>query len=264
LYALNKVIETYDLSQLLKLGYSYEVVVSGSLTSVGSVETIIESFVLYNESGIDVTSEFDITYENGKLDIFGRVIKIFLYKLQKYYDGDALSYADDDWELITELGANEELILDIMISLTNVGRLTLSDINMNIDDYIKYKYYKDGVDCSANVSIVVDIFDDMDISGEYVPIEVNKLDIEITTGSASKVYDGKPLRDGEVYISKGSLNFGDKLQAYTSGVITEIGEVDNTIETYKIINQNGEDVTDNYNIIIKKGTLTVTPPGVTL
>ena len=149
-----------------------------------------------------------------------------------------------------------------MISLTDVGRLTISEINMRLENYIKYKYYVDGVDQSANVNIVVDIFDDMNITGEYVPIEVSQLDIEITSGSASKVYDGKPLSDSDVYISKGSLNYGDKLVAYTSGTITEIGEVDNEIVSYKIINQYGEDVTENYNITVKLGTLTVTPSGV--
>jgi hypothetical protein len=83
--------------------------------------------------------------------------------------------------------------------------------------------------------------------------------ITLTTASQTKVYDGAMLINKNVSVSQGSLISGHKLEAAASGYITEPGFAENTLEPYNvsIVNSKGEDVTFNYNIMIKPGMLTV-------
>ena len=257
LYAANEISVPFELQELLDRGYSYQVVVSGEQTDIGVGQSYIESFILYDEYGNDVTDQFDITYETGSLEVAHHIVKILLYKLQKYYDGTPLTFADEDYEFITDLPDGMKINIDFNISLTDAGYFTMSDINSNLSEYITYTVYMNGAPVNDSVILVVDVYEGM--SEDYIPIRIDKLDLELTAGSASKNYDGEALENDKVYISKGSLADGDRLIAHAVGSITEQGQTLNTIfeNEVRIINKNGEDVTANYNITLVDGILTV-------
>jgi len=257
LYAANEISVPFELQELLDRGYSYQVVVSGEQTNIGIGQSYIESFILYDENGNDVTDQFDITYATGSLEVASYVVKILLYQLQKYYDGTPLTFTDEDYEFINGLPDGMKINIDLNISLTDAGYLTMSDINNNISEYITYTVYMNGVPVDDSVILVVDVYEGM--SEDYIPIRIDKLDLELTAGSASKNYDGEALENDRVYISKGSLADGDRLIAHAVGSITEKGQALNTIfeNEVSIINKNGEDVTANYNITLVDGILTV-------
>lgn len=247
------------LEALLAQGYSYDVKITGSQTRVGCGKSTVEWFAIYDPNGKNVTALFDVQIEDGVLEIFRsdlNVIKIYLYQLQKYYDGKALSFAEDDYEIIQmEEGLTLELSLNI--SMTNVGVLTLSDINANREKYVSYKVYKDGVDVTEDYSLLFDVFDFT--QEDYVPMRIDPRVIELTAATASKLYDGKPLKNSAVSITKGTLVSGHTLQASASGSITNVGTEENVIEedTVRITDAHGNDVTKNYQIICRNGTLTV-------
>jgi len=257
LYAANEISVPFELQELLDKGYRYEVTVIGEQTAVGTGESYIQSFILYDEYGNDVTDNFDITYETGSLVVADYTVRILLYKLQKYYDGTPLTFMDDDYELITELPEGMTIDIDIHISLTNAGQLTMSDINSNLSEYITYTVYMYGEPVADSVLLVLDVFEGM--SEDYVPIKIDRVDLELASGSMSKEYDGEELVYDKVYVSKGSLANGDVLDAHASGMITDRGQTSNIIyeKDVRIVNRYGEDVTDNYNITLVEGTLTV-------
>ncbi len=257
LYATNEISVPFELQELLDKGYSYNVVVVGEQTDVGTGKSHIASFILYDEYGNDVTDQFNIKYESGSLVVASYTVKILLYKLQKYYDGTPLVLTNEDYEIITELPDGMTLDIDINISLTDAGYLTMSDINNNISEYITYTIYMNGVPVNDSVMLVVDVYEGM--SEDYIPIRIDRLDIELTSGSTSKNFDDEALVYDKVYISKGSLADGDELIAHASGMIIDRGEMPNIIfeEDVRIVNRYGEDVTDNYNITLVYGTLTV-------
>lgn len=58
------------IADLLAQGYTYSAVVSGEQKSVGFGESKIESFVLYDPNGMDVTNQYDITYGKGRLQVY--------------------------------------------------------------------------------------------------------------------------------------------------------------------------------------------------
>ena len=90
-------------------------------------------------------------------------------------------------------------------------------------------------------------------------ITINKLPLEITTESASKVFDGTALTNSGYSLTDGNLLTGESLDSVTfSGTQTNVGSSDNTIKSVKILNSIGKDCSDNYDISYKLGTLTVT------
>ena len=93
----------------------------------------------------------------------------------------------------------------------------------------------------------------------YSTIKITPRPITITTGSATKTYDGTPLTNSEIEITKGSLVNESDLEYRTNGTITNAGTAENSIVTIGTI-----EMQTNYDITVEEGTLTVTPRPVTL
>jgi hypothetical protein len=89
----------------------------------------------------------------------------------------------------------------------------------------------------------------------YVPgiLTIHPRQAVVTTGSADKVYDGTPLKDGTVSVS-GVLP-QDAYQISVTGTITDVGEADNW---YSIVWADSGDA-DNYVLNGILGTLRVDP-----
>jgi hypothetical protein len=85
-----------------------------------------------------------------------------------------------------------------------------------------------------------------------------RLTLEITAASDSKVYDGTPLTNDGYSITDGTLADGHTLVSVTvTGSQTDVGSSDN-VPSNAVIMDNGTDVTANYDITYVNGTLTVT------
>ncbi len=255
MYAENVLEESGLLAELLAEGYYYKVTVSGYRRDAGRTVTQIIDFTLYDQHNEDVTDEFDVRYNTGILEIKGKIIKVFLYQLQKYYDGTPLSFGDNDYSIIS-IPDGCTLQLDLNISLTDEGYLSLTDINTNIEKYASYKVYKGGVNVTGEYEIVFDVYPNTD--RYYVPITVSRRPIEITASSAEKFYDGKPLTNEGYEITRGTLAPGHKIIALTEGTIVDVGKTDNVIRFVQIIDiATGRDVSSNYDIKKISGKLSV-------
>jgi len=82
--------------------------------------------------------------------------------------------------------------------------------------------------------------------------------ITITAGSATKDYDGDPIRNGTYRISGGSLAPGQRLSnVNVTGAQTEVGSSRNVPSGAVIVNAAGTRVTANYRVTYGAGLLTV-------
>ncbi|WP_035358536.1 transglutaminase-like domain-containing protein, partial [Acholeplasma equifetale] len=81
--------------------------------------------------------------------------------------------------------------------------------------------------------------------------------ITIQTSNDSKVYDGTPLENKNYYVS-GDIKTGHEVIVNVTGTITQVGEKRNTFE-YFIVDENGNDVASEYQIVKIPGTLVVVP-----
>ena len=84
-------------------------------------------------------------------------------------------------------------------------------------------------------------------------IEITPKPITLTSGSASKTYDGSTLTNSEVTITSGSLVNASDVTYAATGTITDVGSTDNTVD----VKYASELMKANYDVTVQTGTLTV-------
>ncbi len=89
---------------------------------------------------------------------------------------------------------------------------------------------------------------------------INKRNITVTAGSASKTYDATPLINNSATVTLGNIVDGQTWTVKVNGSQTAIGTSQN-IASGVVIKEEERDVTDNYNISYVSGNLTVTSAG---
>ncbi len=255
LFAENRLAVDSALKALLDQGYKYDVVITGSRTEVGCGISTIESFTLYDPDGRDVTDEFKIKYNKGVIEILPnetKIIYVTLYQLGKYYDGKPLRFEEGDYFVMSSL-SSLKISVELNISLTDVGCLTLSELNQSWRDYAVLNV--NGAEPGTEYRIVFRA-----PTGEedtYIPIAISARPLTLTAASAEKDYDGKPLEADKYYVSKGSVAPGHSITVDIEGSITSVGTAENYITFVVIKDENGRDVTENYLIETVSGILTV-------
>ena len=105
--------------------------------------------------------------------------------------------------------------------------------------------------------------DGKDVTGQYKftyktgALVVNKLDVTLTSGSASKTYDGKPLTKEEVTVSGDGFVKGEGASYSEFASIIDKGSIDNTFKY--TFNENTKP--ENYDVTVIYGKLTIAPVG---
>lgn len=227
-------------------GHTITLDVTGYGVNAGEYENTFENVVIMSATR-DVTGNYEITPEYGTLEIIPMKLKFNTGSASKVYDGTPLTC--DEYELVSgELGEGHILVATPNGSQTLVGK---SENTVGI--YVYYvDEYGNEVDVSVNYKAI------LNIAGE---LEVTKRTIHITTGSATKPYDGMPLTcddwTSDDWDNRPSILYDHTLDVNTTGSITKIGIVNNTCE-YSVYNGNGDDVTDCFEVIVTEGTLEVT------
>ncbi len=254
LYAKNEIDEAYGwLYLLLDEGYTYSVQVVGSRTDVGKAESQIISFTIFDSDGIERTPEdleIELVLETGLIRVVEDYVEIVICDISTTYNGKPINledfyYVENEEDLI-ELGYWVNAYLDREIINCTDG-LSLSELQRMENLVRVYDLY--GNDVTNSFEII--------ITGEALTVERRSL--TLTSGSATKNYDGKPLTCGDYDIV--GLVKGHTATVEVVGTITAHGETKNTIlkNTLKVVDQNGNDVTENYRIgNVIEGTLTIT------
>ena len=248
----------YDpvLSELAANGYFWSLRVGGSVGMVGRGKSIPTSFTLYDPVGIDVTDQFNIIFESGTLEVFDSdtyVVKIGLARLHKQYDGTPLAFGPSDCSITDPAGVS----LNLNISMTDVGYLTLSELNENAHKYVTVSRGLDDYDKKIVVTFT-QLSSAVWSTAMAEPIlKIEQRAITVTASSASKLFDGTPLTSNVTYITKGDLCDGHTMKVTLEGSVNRPGSEENKIMRVVIKNKLGEDVTANYKITTVSGTLTI-------
>lgn len=214
--------------------------VSGTQTDVGTSENTI-SVVILNGNGEDVTSNYEIVYDPGKLTVIPKEITITAGSAQKVYDGASLKCTD--FTVSPDCVDKSRITLDVSGAQTEVGSSENVASNAVIKD-------ENGKDITANYDIT------------YLPgtlrVESGELKPELTfeSFSSEKSYDGEPLENSNWKLAEGALKPGHKAEVAVNGSITDAGMIDNTFSVV-IKDEAGNDVTDEYFIETEFGKLTV-------
>jgi hypothetical protein len=258
------------LDELLQQGYTYDLKVEGSQVRIGKGVSSVELFILYDPDGRNVTSLYNVIYEEGVLEVKGATIKIYVFQQSWEYTSKNFSYNNDEYLEISVPKGLKLVISKIKISLTDAGVITSSMVNSNIEHYFEYAVYdlETGEDVTEEYGLAVVNYGTED---DYDVLTVRPRQFEITTASASKRYDGIALKYNSFYVSKGYLATGHKISIRIVGEQTEPGKSNNNFITggndsymfgngnWFVYDANGNDVTHNYMMVnYVLGTLEVT------
>ena len=88
-------------------------------------------------------------------------------------------------------------------------------------------------------------------------LTVTRKSITITANSSQKSYDGTALEDPG-YLMTGTLCQGHRIEVVVKGSQTAVGRSSNVVESVRIFDESGKDVTNNYEIKSNAGLLRVT------
>ena len=224
----------------LKEGHKLSVSVTGSQTNVGMSENYLTAVVL-NANGDDVTEEYTIEYRPGALQVKARELTIVAGSDMKLYDGKPLTCDAYMLQSSVALLPTDQLSVTVKGSITEIGKTD------NIITSAKVISKATGEDVSRNYSI-------HSKNGKLIVYDENTL--VIRSADASKEYDGTPLTKHEYMITNGKLREGHSLEVTFKNSQTLPGWCENKFE-YRILDANGNDVTDTYDHIPENGLLTV-------
>lgn len=206
----------------------------------------LDGFVVLHGDGTDALDCYRIPIVKRK--IIDTRVKLTVCAGSKTvkYDGDPFAFLHcDEWSIVQgalKEGHTAEFHCDYtsyggLGSLTAVNRITSGKITDRNGDDVTDQYritYLDGT------------------------LRMEQRDIVLTSGSATKEYDGKPLTNPEFKVTGDELVDGETLTAKCTGYIVNVGATPNYISLDGIVSSEYGDVSAFYNIIVKTGTLRVT------
>ena len=158
---------------------------------------------------------------------------------------DSTTLTNHEWKITRgELKAGHKISVQFTGKQTNIGESPNSAQVMITDE------------------LGADVTDDYHITYDFGILKVNPRSIVITSQGASKLYDGFALQNPNYTISSDPYGLVEGHTAIVNvvGSITDIGETPNTIESVFIYDELGADVTSNYNLFVREGTLKITSP----
>ncbi len=229
-------------------GQEITVTMSAAITDAGEVENAAQVSIFSGET--EVTDNYAITYNTGVLKVNPIELHFITPTLSKTYDGEPLFSEPDDFEWVSGklLTGHKVTVMKVVGRITNVGE---------IENAVEIKIAAaNGTDITKNYKAVLD-------SGT---LTVRGFGITISTSSSEKVYDGTPLVNGEWTLYKDTpLVEGHEIkQVIMPASQTNAGTAQNEITQIVIVDEKGENVTENYEINYSIGTLVVLPRQLTI
>ncbi|MBR0217970.1 MAG: FecR domain-containing protein [Clostridia bacterium] len=241
-------------------GYTAEVTMTGSLTDAGSTDAEVTSFTI-RKGGKDVTALYPYATASGVLTVTPKAVTITTGSASKPYDGTPLTKDElyVNGTLLTKEGTGYKY------SLIGTDYITASVTGAVTDATAE------PVDNTCEWAMGSGNADNYEVTVTPGTLTVSKYPVKITTGSATKEFDGQALSSDVVKVNdvslspgetgyKCSLAGGDVLTIYPMEQIGATAQAVNNACTYALDTAN----TGNYEITEDFGTLHVTQRIVTL
>jgi hypothetical protein len=232
--------------------------VSGEVMNVSDTETgnnkIVSYKVMHGEE--DVTAMYTITPVDGTLTVKPVEITITANSHEFTYDGTAHSDAGYELTWTDNEGGNHSqsygiLYGDDVVTVTVTGSITVPS-ESPVANVVAYELTSGD---PKNYTFVP-------VNGELTMVKATDKAITITANSNSFKYDGSEHTDSGVTVTVGELFPGDTLVATATGSVTNVADTaegNNPVaDGYKILHGD-VDVTENYQITVEAGTLTINP-----
>ena len=221
--------------------------ISGSITNVGTADNIPSGAVIVDASRNNVTEYYSIEYINGVLEITPRDVVVITGSAEKIYDGTPLT--KHEYIISTDEGYGIADGQKEDVTVTGTG------INVGV--------YDNTFDIIIRDSNNEDVTSNYNVIPKLGKLTIHKRQIKYKTEGGEKVYDGGALTNGEYSLVNGTIADGQTPQVTATGTQTLAGSSENTLDVI-ILDGNGDDVTENYDITYELGKLIVTKRKITI
>lgn len=234
-------------------GVSLEVTYGGDRIDAGEGVTSIASYKL-TQNGADVTANFNVTANTGKITVSQRPITVTADSATKEYDTKPLTKDTASVEPGALVSGHELAAVEVVGSQTEVGesKNTIKENSVKITD-------ARGNDVTKNYAITL-----ADGTLEVTGSAITQVTVTV---SATKVYDGTALTITEKDLTvTPALPSGYTISATLSpNSRTDAGKDDVTITNVAIKDASGNDVTNSqFSVKVEKGSLEVTARPLTI
>lgn len=213
------------------------------ITDPGTI-AIRPLYSIVNEKGVDVTDQYDVTENLGELTVLPLKISLVTESAGKTYDGKPLE--NNRWTVLSDsLLKGHTMKVECYSRPTEVGTYD-NEAKVVVTD-------EAGADVSRfyEVNIVCGV------------LQIDPIQLQITTGGIAKEYDGKPLTCEEWKLTAGTLLKGDRLVMLEAPTLDGVGSIENHIR-FAILDESDQDVSSRYQIKRTTGKLVVTPRTITI
>lgn len=234
------------LSGTLAPGHSIYPSFTGEIKDRGDMDNTWMARII-DSNGKDVTSQYDLTLLNGALTMLRREvilipdIETVVYNGQEFKAGEnsiTHQVCDSDRKPIVIM---DELVVTYSGSITDIGSVTTRITSVKA-------YDKNKKDVTSNYSFSY---------SDRGKITVVPRSITVTSGTYAKVYDGSDISyDGVTLGTNEELLAGHRLEVEYGKTGSAIAVYDNVF-TAKVVDEDGNDVSDKYDIKKVYGKLTV-------
>ncbi len=226
-------------------GFTFTATASGSRTDAGTGESTVASWSVFAPDGTDVSSCYEVSLVPGTLTVNQAPVTISTAEAKKVFDGTPLTAGEPT---VTGLIGG-----DTITAAVKEGTGSVLTVGTRTPE-ITYTWGK-GTD-SGNYTVIT--------NPGTLTVTANSTPITFTAKSAEKVYDGSPLEESDVTVTgvpSGFFGYG-----VTLGSITDAGSADNEITGYAIWAEGKayEATACFSNVTLVKGTLKVTPKGISV
>ena len=225
-----------------------------TIPDVGTYEIAVDESRTLGENDY---SNYSIEFISGWLTINVRRIVIASASATWVYDGKEHSAPSEDPDQCYYINADGKKVQPALVDGHEFRASEYPKIK-NVGTILNTCY--SGVIYDSDGNPVKDGNYEIDIENSGT-LTVTPIKITVTTGSAEKEYDGYELSSDYAELTEGTLADNQRFELYYIHTITNVSETydNNNLSTIRIYDENGENVTDNYEITYTEGTLTVTP-----
>lgn len=219
---------------------------TGSVTYVSDGE--VTNTITYTTGEKFNADNYNISKSEGKLKITDRTAKyeitVKANRGEKTYDGTPL-----------DVSGFENLEFTVNGQKYTVSGLTASKTGTNVSDSGAVVVEGTAVVKDANG---IDVTKQFKVNTEDGQLTINPRTVTLTSGSASKQYDGTPLTKDEVKVTGDGFADGEGATYDVTGAITNVAENKPNNNTFTYTLSEGT-TAGNYDIEIMYGTLEITP-----
>ncbi len=214
-------------------GHEIRCVNKSEYINAGVHDNILE-FKIYDENNNDVTENYELCIDYGKITIDKTDVDIYI-NYEKIYDGMNVKPSDLNIDA-KSLKDGDTINVSFNTALNDVGEYD--------EKYIVLYFYNKN-------NILIDNYN-VNIESKII---INKRNITIESSTNNFIFNNDYIAD-ETY-SVYNLVQSHKVSVINSTKIINVGEYDN-IQEYRIFDKN-KDVTDNYQIKKNNGVIKVSP-----